>query len=156
MKHLLLAACFGLAACAGGAMRELVLPMPVPPVVDREVLKGEPMRIGTAVVVPAADGRVEMSRLAWEDGRAQLIVRWADARGLHLHLRADGDWDTRTRVSVQDLDGRPAHADTWAPAERAEWWSPAVSGDAIVIEVEHPPGDAAALIIVSATTGNRE
>lgn len=153
MNRAAILALVALAGCTGGgAMHELVLPMEVPRDAPPRPVKGEPMRVGTGVSVPVEIQRVDLGTLDWQDGRAQLRVRWFGAEGLQLRLEAVGSWLPGTTVRALDDRGAPLHGDHWSPAVLSEWTSPLAPADVLILEFEAYPGDAAELEVVSATT----
>lgn len=136
-------------------MHELVLPMEVPHAAPARPVKGEPLQVGSGVRVPSAYQRVDLGELEWQDGKAQLRVRWFGAEGLQLRLEAVGSWLPGSSVRALDGRGEPLSGDRWAPSSLRKWTSPFAPADVLILEFDRYPGDDAELAVTAATTRTR-
>lgn len=142
-----------LAACASQPVAQpvLTLPMAAPALPAGGGAKDEPLRVGTSVVVPIADGMVDLNALSWSDaGVARFTIVWPPVASFRLQLRAEGAWDAATRVRVLSPTGAPLHIDDWRPAARSRWWSATGVGPSMQVEIAGRPGPGAVLRIISA------
>lgn len=147
-------------AAVGSPMPTIVLPEVTAPSANAESGKGRPLQVGVPRALPqTATVAATSALLVWRDagdGRhvARLGIRSTGARAVRLGLLVDkmpaaatlrfyaGEQragDGVTGVDITQLVRRNVEAGDNSDDART-WWSPAVAGDEVTMEVELPRG----------------